>query len=307
MDHEVETDQALAPSASRPGLSGLLATYLELTKPRIVLLLLVTALCAMVLAAHGWPNTGLVLFTMLGLGLSAGGANAVNMWYDRDIDPLMERTKSRPVPSGRLPATHALAFGIAAGVVSTALLFLAAGWVAALAALAGYIYYVFIYTIWLKRRTPQNIVIGGGAGAFPPLVGWAAVTGHLALAPVLLFLIIFLWTPPHFWALALYRQDDYRRASIPMLPVVAGDRVTKWQSLLYTVALLVSSLLLYTTGTVSALYLWVAATLGGGFIVVCALQLFEHPPDFRWARITFRYSLIYLTVLFAAVVLSVRA
>ena len=307
MKQQLEAGQPSAPSGSRSGLGTLVGTYLELTKPRIVLLLLVTGLCAMLLAAHGWPNSWIVLWTMLGLGLSAGGANAVNMWYDRDIDPLMERTKGRPVPSGRLPAARALAFGVLAGVASTVLLLAADGWVAALASLLGYLYYVFIYTMWLKRKTPQNIVIGGAAGAFPPLVGWAAVTGHIALAPVLLFLIIFLWTPPHFWALALYRQDDYRRASIPMLPVVAGDRTTKWQSLMYALALLISSLLLYTTGTVSALYLWAAAVLGGGFIVVCALQLFEHPPDFRWARITFRYSLLYLVVLFTAMVLSVRA
>ncbi len=307
MKQQLEAGQPSAPSGSRSGQGTLVGTYLELTKPRIVLLLLVTGLCAMLLAAHGWPNSWIVLWTMLGLGLSAGGANAVNMWYDRDIDPLMERTKGRPVPSGRLPAARALAFGVLAGVASTVLLLAADGWVAALASLLGYLYYVFIYTMWLKRRTPQNIVIGGAAGAFPPLVGWAAVTGHIALAPVLLFLIIFLWTPPHFWALALYRQDDYRRASIPMLPVVAGDRTTKWQSLMYALALLISSLLLYTTGTVSALYLWAAAVLGGGFIVVCALQLFEHPPDFRWARITFRYSLLYLVVLFTAMVLSVRA
>ncbi len=309
MDHQLTVDTGPAPGAAgqKPDLAALAGAYLELTKPRIVLLIVITGLCAMLLAAHGWPSTWLVIWTMLGLFLSAGGANAVNMWYDRDIDPLMERTRERPVPSGRLSAVQALTFGIGAGVAATAVLFLAAGWVAAASGLAGYLYYVFIYTMWLKRRTPQNIVIGGAAGAFPPLVGWAAVTGHLALAPVLLFLIIFLWTPPHFWALALYRQDDYRRAAIPMLPVVAGDRATKWQSLLYAVALLASSLLLYTTGTVSALYLWAAAVLGGGFIVVCSLQLFEHPPDFRWARITFRYSLLYLALLFAVMVMSVRA
>ncbi len=309
MDHQLTVDTGPAPGAAgqKPDLAALAGAYLELTKPRIVLLIVITGLCAMLLAAHGWPSTWLVIWTMLGLFLSAGGANAVNMWYDRDIDPLMERTRERPVPSGRLSAVQALTFGIGAGVAATAVLFMAAGWVAAASGLAGYLYYVFIYTMWLKRRTPQNIVIGGAAGAFPPLVGWAAVTGHLALAPVLLFLIIFLWTPPHFWALALYRQDDYRRAAIPMLPVVAGDRATKWQSLLYAVALLASSLLLYTTGTVSALYLWAAAVLGGGFIVVCSLQLFEHPPDFRWARITFRYSLLYLALLFAVMVMSVRA
>ncbi len=309
MDHQLTVDTGPAPGAAgqKSDLAALAGAYLELTKPRIVLLIVITGLCAMLLAAHGWPSTWLVIWTMLGLFLSAGGANAVNMWYDRDIDPLMERTRERPVPSGRLSAVQALTFGIGAGVAATAVLFLAAGWVAAASGLAGYLYYVFIYTMWLKRRTPQNIVIGGAAGAFPPLVGWAAVTGHLALAPVLLFLIIFLWTPPHFWALALYRQDDYRRAAIPMLPVVAGDRATKWQSLLYAVALLASSLLLYTTGTVSALYLWAAAVLGGGFIVVCSLQLFEHPPDFRWARITFRYSLLYLALLFAVMVMSVRA
>ncbi|MGC8487545.1 MAG: heme o synthase [Clostridia bacterium] len=280
--------------------------YMALSKPRIVLLLLVTCYCAMVVANRGLPGAGLTALTLAGLSLTAGGANAVNMWYDRDIDPVMERTRTRPVAARRIRPERALAAGIAAGVAGSLVLALGVGVLACEIALAGYLFYVLVYTMWLKRRTPQNIVIGGAAGAFPPLVGWTAITHGVAVAPVLMFLIIFLWTPPHFWALALYKQEDYRRAGIPMMPVVQGARQTKVQALSYTILLLGASLLLYRTGVVGLWYLMVALVLGLGFIVHGIAQLQESPPADRWARGTFRYSLIYMLVLFVAMVANVR-
>jgi protoheme IX farnesyltransferase len=285
-------------------LLGIGADLVALTKPRIIVLLLVTGYCAMVVAARGLPGVGLTAKTLFGLALSAGGANAINMWYDRDIDRVMSRTQGRPVPSGRLQAETALWFGIACAAASMLLLGLGVNWPTALFALAGFVYYVFIYTMWLKRRTPQNIVIGGGAGALPPLVGWAAVTGGVGLAAALMFLIVFLWTPPHFWSLALYKDQDYRRAGIPMMPAVRGWIATKRQALLYAVLLTAASLGLYWTHAVGIAYLVAAAVLGAGFIAHTALLLRERKPDVAWAKRTFRFSLIYLTVVFAAMVLD---
>lgn len=279
---------------------------LALTKPRIIVLLLITAFCAMVVADRGVPGVGVTVLTLLGLGLSAGGANAINMWYDRDIDAIMARTKARPVPSGRMAAGWALTAGIAMQAVSFPLLWVGVGWLPAVLALGGFIYYVFIYTMGLKRRTPQNIVIGGGAGAFPPLVGWSAVTGHIGIAALLMFLVIFLWTPPHFWSLALYREGDYRKANVPMMPVVRGERSTKVQSLIYAVVLGVASVLLYATGRVGLVYLVVAVVLAIGFVWILGRSLRERLPETRWAKRTFRYSLLYLTALFAVMVLNVR-
>ncbi len=280
--------------------------YLALTKPRIVALLLITGFCAMVVARDGLPPVWTTLATLLGLALSSGGANAVNMWYDRDIDRIMTRTRGRPIPSGRLAPEAALRFGILAGLTGVVLLVAAAGWLAAAMAAAGFVYYVFIYTMWLKRRTPQNIVIGGGAGAFPPLVGWAAVTGHIGMAAILMFLIIFLWTPPHFWSLALYKDEDYRRAGIPMMPVIHGWRSTKMQSALYAVLLLGASLLLYLTGRVGIWYLASAAVLGIVFVAYTLRLLREQAPHVQWAKRTFHFSLLYLTALFAAMVFDLR-
>jgi len=285
---------------------GRLTAYLALTKPRIVVLLLITGYCAMVVAGGGLPGLRLTLLTLLGLGLSCGGANAVNMWYDQDIDRLMERTRRRPIPDGRLRPSQALAFGVGAQLASLLLLGLTVNWRTALLALGGFVYYVFIYTMWLKRRTPQNIVIGGGAGAFPPLVGWAAVTGHLSLAAGLMFLIIVLWTPPHFWALALYKDDDYRRAGVPMMPVARGWQTTKWQSLVYAGLLLVASILLYFTHVVGMVYLATATVLGLVFIGYSLVLMAERAPEVRWARRTFRYSLLYLAVLFGVMVVNVH-
>jgi protoheme IX farnesyltransferase len=283
-----------------------MADYVSLMKPRIVLLLLITGYCAMVVAAHGLPSWRAAVWTTLGLALSAGGANAINMWFDRDIDPLMARTRHRPLPSGRLLPAQALLFGIACELMSLPVLAWGANWLAALLSLGGFLYYVFIYTMWLKRRTPQNIVIGGGAGAFPPLVGWAAVTGSVGLAAVLMFCIIFFWTPPHFWSLALYRQEDYRRAGIPMMPVARGERTTKWQSLLYAVLLLPASLALYGTHAVGGIFLVASLALGLGFVAMTVALLRQPDADATWAKRTFRYSLLYLTAVFAVMVLDVR-
>lgn len=282
-----------------------LRDYVELTKPGILVLLLVTELCAMLVARRGIPSPGLLLAALVGLGLSSGGANAVNMWYDRDIDRVMLRTQARPLPSGRLRPGQALAFGIIAEAVAMGILWIGTGILPALLSLGGFAYYVGVYTFWLKRRTPQNIVIGGGAGAFPPLIGWAAVTGHLGAAPLLMFLIIFFWTPPHFWSLALYRQEDYRRAGIPMMPVVRGEVATKRQSLVHGGLLVLASLLLYATGAVGPVYLAAAAALGAVFLAMLTILGRERLPQVTWAKRTFRFSLLYLTLLFAAMVLDV--
>lgn len=277
--------------------------YVELTKPGIVLWLLITAFCAMIVARRGFPGVGVMVFTLVGLGLSAGGAHAVNMWYDRDIDKIMQRTRNRPVVTGRLSPQEALIFGITCGVVSFVGMGLAVNWLAAASSLAGYLFYIFVYTIWLKRRSVQNIVIGGAAGAFPPIVGWAAATGHLSLAPGLMFLLIFMWTPPHFWALALYKQDDYREAGIPMMPVVRGARVTKVQSLIYAVLSMAVSISLYLTHTVGRVYLVVALVLGLAFILYHVRLLREPATEHVWAKKTFRFSLIYIAALFVAMVI----
>lgn len=280
------------------------ADYLALTKPGIVTFLLLTGFTAMMVAAGGQPPAGRLVPTLLGLALTCGGANAMNMWYDRDIDAVMERTRRRPVPAGRLRPQEALVFGLVAGALGTVSLALWVNLSAAALAAAGYLYYVGIYTFWLKRRTPQNIVIGGGAGAFPPLVGWAAITGHLAAPAWLMFLIIFLWTPPHFWSLALYKAHDYRAAGLPMLPVVRGDAVTKRQSLAYALALLGASLLLWPVGHLGTVYLLAALVLGLGFVTTHVALLRSPAGEDRRARQAFRYSLLYVLGLFAAMMIG---
>lgn len=276
--------------------------YVELTKPGIVLWLLITAFCAMVVAHRGLPPIGVIVFTLLGLGMSAGGAHAVNMWYDRDIDKIMRRTRKRPVVTGRVSPQNALIFGIACGTVSFVGMGVLVNWLAAASSLGGYLFYVFVYTMWLKRRSAQNIVIGGAAGAFPPIVGWAGATGHLGIAPGLMFLLIFMWTPPHFWALALYKQDDYRNAHIPMMPIVRGSHATKVQSLIYAVLSMMVSVTLYLTHTVGRVYLAAAVVLGLAFILYNVRLLREPPTELTWAKKTFRFSLIYIAALFVAMV-----
>jgi protoheme IX farnesyltransferase len=275
------------------------ADYVALTKPGIMTLLLLTTLGAMLVAAEGFPSFGLILATLLGGTLAAGGANALNCYLDRDIDAQMARTRKRGTANGRISPTAALAFGVALSALAIVELAVWVNWLAALLALAGNLFYVFVYTKWLKRTTPQNIVIGGAAGAVPPLVGWAAVTGDLSWAPWLMFLTIFMWTPPHFWALALLKQGEYGRAAVPMLPVVAGEAVTRRQILAYTVLLIPVTLALGLVG-LGWLYLAAALVLNGVFLWL-AVRLWRTPSK-RLARRTFFWSLWYLAFLFVAMV-----
>jgi heme o synthase len=272
-----------------------------LTKPRIISLLLVTTIAPMFVA--GSPSWSLVLAVFVGGYLMAGGANAVNMYMDRDIDDRMSRTRLRPIPSGRMQPREVLAFGVLLSTTATWLLAQAANVLTAALALAGFYFYVFVYTRWLKRSTPQNIVIGGAAGAFPPLVGWAAVTNRVDLLAVYLFLIIFYWTPPHFWALALLKQKDYGRAGVPMAPLVWGERETKRQMLWYTIILVPLTLLPYTFRVLGPIYLAAAAVLGVMFLidVVRVMRATEwNKPAWR----LYKFSLLYLALLFAAMVVD---
>lgn len=280
----------------------IIRSYIDLMKPGIVLWLLITAYCAMIVGYRGIPPLGTTVVTMLGLGLSAGGAHAVNMWYDRDIDQIMKRTRKRPIVTGRIAPQNALTFGIMCGLAAFIGMGMLLNWVAASASLGGYLFYVLVYTMWLKRRSAQNIVVGGAAGAFPPIVGWAGATGHLGVAPGLMFLLIFMWTPPHFWALALYKQEDYRNARIPMMPIVKGPRATKVQSLVYALLTLAVSLSLYFTHTVGRVYLLAAVVLGITFVGYNIRLLREPDTELKWARKTFRFSLIYIAALFIAMV-----
>ena len=275
--------------------------YLALLKPRVMSLVVFTALVGMLVAPGGInPFIGLIAIACIAIG--AGASGALNMWYDADIDAVMSRTQNRPIPAGRMTRGEALAFGLILSVFSVTLLGLATNWVAGAFLAFTIFFYVVVYTMWLKRSTPQNIVIGGAAGAFPPMVGWAAVTGTLSWESFALFLIIFLWTPPHFWALALYKQGDYGAAGIPMMPNVAGETSTKWQILGYSVVLAASSLLPVWLGFSGWLYGAVAAVTGLSFIWL-SLRLLRAPDSVsmrRTARTLFTYSLSYLFVLFLA-------
>jgi protoheme IX farnesyltransferase len=268
-------------------------------KPGIITLLLVTTLGAMLVAERGVPPFGLVLVTLLGGILTSGGANVINCYIDRDIDAVMSRTRKRATATGRIAPTAALAFGIALTIGGFLLLGLVVNWLAAFLALAGNLYYVFVYTLWLKRRTPHNIVVGGAAGAVPPLVGWAAVTGGLTAPAWILFAIIFYWTPPHFWALSLLKQGEYGRVGVPMLPVVAGEEETRRQVFLYTILLSAVTLLLVPFG-MSWIYLAGALALGGYFLYLAWKLLTD--PSKAIARRTFFYSIWYLAGLFAVMV-----
>jgi protoheme IX farnesyltransferase len=280
-------------------LMTVISDYVALTKPGIMTLLLVTTLGAMLIAGEGAPSFGLVLLTMLGGIMSAGGANVLNCYIDRDIDALMPRTRKRGTANGSISPAAALAFGLSLTFGGFLLLGLWVNWLAAGLALAGNVYYVVIYTLWLKRATPQNIVIGGAAGAVPPLVGWAAVTGTLAAPAWILFAIIFYWTPPHFWALALLKQGEYGRVHVPMLPVVAGEEETRRQILLYTIMLVAVSLLLVPFG-MSLIYFAGALILGGWFLRLAWKLLTD--PSKALARKTFFYSIWYVAGLFAVMV-----
>ncbi len=270
--------------------------FVALLKPRVVSLVVFTGLVGLFLAPGG-IHLVLAVIAVFCIALGAGAAGAINMWYERDIDARMRRTMHRPLPAGRMNPGEALGFGAVLAVGSVALMGLALNWIAASLLAASILFYVFVYTIWLKRRTPHNIVIGGAAGAFPPIIGWAAVTGDIGLLPVLLFFIVFMWTPPHFWALSLYRCDDYERAGVPMLPVVAGARETKRQILFYTVALLPISLLPSFLGLAGAIYGIGAALLGLVFLFT-AVQVARAEGDAAAKRM-FAYSLLYLFGIFA--------
>ncbi len=288
-----------------PALAATRATwrdYLALTKPVIVVLLLVTTLAGMVVGAGRWPAGWLVAWTLLGGALSAGGASALNQYIDRDLDRRMQRTQRRPFPSGRIGEAEGLAFAIALCVAGFYTLALAVNLLSALLSLAGMLYYVVLYSLVLKQSTPQNIVVGGGAGAIPPLVGWAAATGSLSMGAFFLFAIIFFWTPPHFWALALLRRNDYARAGVPMLPVVDSERSTAWQILLYTVQLVALTLLLPLTGAGGGLFAIAAAGFGLGFIAF-AWRLWKHGGN-RLAYGLYRYSSMYLALIFVALVVD---
>jgi heme o synthase len=277
--------------------------YVTLTKPRIMSLLLVTGLCAMFVGAGGAPPAWLVVVTMTGLALACGGASALNHVLDRDIDKLMgTRTRARPLAAERMPPTRALEFGLTLSAFSFVLLASLVNVLAATLALVGNLFYVLVYTRWLKRSTPQNIVIGGAAGAVPPLVGWAAATGNLTLPALWLFLIVFFWTPPHFWALALLIRRDYEAARIPMLPVVRGVRETTRQIVLYTLVLLAVTAVPFLWGTVGVLYLLAALALGAVFLWL-ALRLRRDATP-RQAALLFHFSLLYLALLFVAMALD---
>ncbi len=298
----MEAGHVRADAAPLAGARQVLADYLTLTKPKVQSLLLLTTVSTMYVA--GDPSVGLVAATVLGGSLSAGGAGAVNHWYDRDIDAQMARTATRPVPSGRVSPRAALTYGIVLAVLAFAWLTLTVNPLAAALSLSGFLGYVFIYTTWLKRRTPQNIVIGGAAGAVPPLVGWAAVTGSVDSTALYLFAIVFYWTPPHFWALSLLMKDEYARVGVPMMPVVHGETETRRQIVLYTVLLVVLTLLPVGFGLFGAIYAVAALALGGVFLwhSVRLQRLAER----RAALRTYLYSLLYLALLFVAMVLDAQ-
>ena len=275
--------------------------YLTLLKPRVMSLVVFTGFAGLVLAP-GHLHPLLATLALLCIAAAAGGAGAINMWYDRDIDALMERTWNRPIPAGRMAPEKALAFGLAISRISIITMGFAVNWAAAALLAFANGFYVFIYTVWLKRRTPQNIVIGGAAGAMPPVIGWAAVTGYIGMEPIALFLLIFMWTPPHFWALSLYRADDYAKAGVPMLPVVSGKAETKRQILIYTMLLVPISFAPLGLGTAGAAYGIAAAVLGGGLLLL-AIRVLREQGD-RAARRMFQFSIFYLFILFLVLIVE---
>lgn len=290
---------AQQPVATRNWITTVRALF-SLTKPRIQILLAFTAYCAMVVASRQVPNVRVTIFTLFGLVLATGGSAVINMWFDRDIDAIMSRTKKRPIPMGLINPHVALVYGLVLIAASFVLLSTTVNLLSAVLALIGAFYYCVIYTMWLKRTTVHNTVIGGGAGAFPPLVGWAAITGHVSTASVLMFAIIFLWQPPHFWALALFKNMDYVKAHIPMMPAVRGPRHTKIQSLVYASLLLISTVALYFTGVTGIVYLVVSTIFGIVFLIYNIRLFFESDDGTVWAKKTFLCSLMYLPVVFLA-------
>ena len=282
--------------------SNLLRDYIALTKPRIIVLLLVTALGGMFLAAKGIPDVSLIVLVLTGGALAAGGANALNHYLDRDIDRRMKRTQHRPVAGGRIQPQQALAFGVGLNVVAFAMLGAFVNPLSAGLTMSATLFYVFVYTKGLKRTTPQNIVIGGAAGAIPPVVGWVAVTGSLDLQALYLFSIIFFWTPPHFWALALLIKEDYAEAGVPMLPVVAGVAETTKSIFLYTLIVVALTLMFFTTQAVGWIYFAASASLGVLFIYY-AWRL-TRQPDKKVAKALYLYSMLYLALIFVALMVD---
>jgi len=296
----------LSNSRAVPHLGAEPADWIALLKPRVVSLVVFTGAIGL-LIAPGHINPLMAAIAIFCIALGAGAAGAINMWYDRDIDAIMRRTTSRPIPAGKISAAGALGFGVVLSVVSVLLLAMATNLCAAGVLAFSIFYYAVIYTIWLKRRTPQNIVIGGGAGAFPAVIGWAAVTGHIGLLPMVLFFIVFFWTPPHFWSLALYASTDYEKAGVPMLPVVKGARHTRWNVFIYTLILFPLALSPWFMGLAGAIYGLTALVLGGAFIYYAwgvlrddqdekGVSLNKDAP----ARAAFKFSILYLFLLFAA-------
>ncbi|HEY8192181.1 MAG TPA: heme o synthase [Alphaproteobacteria bacterium] len=277
--------------------------FYALLKPRVMSLVVFTGFAGMWIApGFHTLHPLLAAVAMLCLAVGAGAAGAANMWYERDIDALMNRTRGRPLPMGRVASAEALGFAVVLSLLAVLTMGVALNWVAAGLLAAGNLFYVFVYTIWLKRRTPQNIVIGGAAGAFPPMIGWAAVTGDVSVLPVILFAIIFFWTPPHFWALSLFANSDYKRANIPMMPVVAGERSTKIQMLAYTILLLPLTLLPSLLGYAGYGY-GIAALLLSLFFILAAVKVFFDATQ-KSSRLMFGYSIFYLFALFLALMLD---
>jgi protoheme IX farnesyltransferase len=292
-----------APAAlAAGGVRQVVADYVTLTKPKVQSLLLLTTITTMYVA--GDPSLSLVFWTVLGGSLASSGAGAVNHWYDRDIDAQMARTATRPVPAGRIAPRSALTFGVVLAALSFVQMSLTVNLLSAVLALCGFLGYVFVYTVWLKRSTPQNIVIGGAAGAVPPLVAWAAVTGRVELEALYLFAIVFYWTPPHFWALSLLMKDEYARVGVPMMPVVRGETETRQLIVLYTVLLVALTLMPVVFGYFGLIY-GAAALLLGGWFISLALRLWREA-ERRSALRTYLFSLAYLALLFCAMVLDAR-
>lgn len=276
---------------------------MALTKPRIIELLLITTVPTMVLAADGWPAWSLVAITLLGGSLAAGGANAINMYIDRDIDKLMKRTQTRPLVTGLIKPKNALVFAVVLEVIAFLVLWVGANLLSAILALSAMAFYVFVYSLWLKRTSKQNIVIGGAAGAVPTLVGWAAVTNTVGWSAVWLFVIIFLWTPPHFWALAIRHSDEYRAAKVPMLPAVVSIEKTIRTMVAYTVVLTLVTFVMIPVANLGFIYGVTAAVTGVGFIVGTAML--SRRPTEAWSMRVFSFSITYVTLLFGALMLDV--
>jgi protoheme IX farnesyltransferase len=296
-------DLSLQAAEGRGGLSSSAsaADFIALLKPRVMTLVVFTGFAGL-MVAPGTIHPVVALVAVLCIAVGSGASGALNMWYERDIDARMRRTCDRPLPAGRMAPGEALGFGSVLAVGAVALMGLATNWVAAGLLACAIAFYVFVYTIWLKRRTPQNIVIGGAAGAFPPMIGWAAVTGGVSLEPIALFLLIFLWTPPHFWALALYREGDYARAGVPMLPVVAGPRATRRQILLYTIVSVPAALAPWYLGVAGFAYGVCAAVLSGLFVLM-GVRVLRDEGD-RAAKQMFGFSILYLFLLFSLMIVD---